>query len=315
MQKKIAVLLMAHGAPESLNDIGAYLQHIMKGRPPAQAIVDQVKERYALVGGKSPLLSITQQQADALEVRLNDDHFERNVRFQVYVGMRHWHPFIADTVKAIVDDPPEALIALSLAPQYSKLSVGAYNETLKKALTESGSTLPVHWVKSWHNQPHLIDAFSDRLKAALEGYAEDERASVQIVFTAHSLPAEVLADGDPYPNEVMGTMTEIVKKCDLGPQGTRWRFGYQSRGFRPGEWLGPEVDDIIEDLGNRGEKNLLIVPIGFVSDHVEILYDIDILYKDMAASKGIRLQRTESLNIHPSFIKALSDLVCSKFRV
>jgi len=307
MNKKIAVLLMAHGAPESLDDIAAYLQQIMKGRPPAQAIVDQVKERYGLVGGESPLLAITRQQADAVEKQLNEAASDS--QYRVYIGMRHWHPFIAETVKEFLADPPEQLIALSLAPQYSKLSVGAYNETLEKALAETEGTLPVRWVKSWHNQPDLIDAFADRLKAGLAHYPEGERSQVQIVFTAHSLPAEVLADKDPYPNEVAGTITEIVKKCDLGPQGGRWQFGYQSRGFRPGEWLGPEVDEIIEDLGNRGEKHLLVAPIGFVSDHVEILYDIDILYKDMAAAKGIALRRTESLNTHPSFIKALAEVV------
>ncbi len=307
MDKKIAVLLMAHGAPESLDDIGAYLKHIMKGRPPSQEIIDQVKERYGLVGGKSPLLAITRQQAAALEEQLNEA--ASGPQYQVYIGMRHWHPFIAETVKKILADPPEQLIALSLAPQYSKLSVGAYNETLKKALAEADSTLPVRWVKSWHNQPDLINAFADRLRTGLADYPEDERSHVQIVFTAHSLPAEVLADKDPYPNEVAGTITAIVKKCDLGPQGTRWQFGYQSRGFRPGEWLGPEVDEVIEDLGNQGETNLLVIPIGFVSDHVEILYDIDILYNDMAAAKGITLRRTESLNTHPAFIKALAEVV------
>lgn len=309
MQKKIAILLMAHGAPESLDDIGAYLQHIMKGRPPSQEIVDQVKERYGLVGGKSPLLEITRQQASVLEKRLNADDGKKDTHFRVYIGMRHWHPFIAETVQEIIAEPPDRLIALSLAPQYSKLSVGGYNDTLKKALADVKSVLSVQWVKSWHKQPDLIDAFADRLKSGLERYSENIRPSVQIVFTAHSLLAEVLANKDPYPNEVAGTITEIVKKCDLGPQGLRWQFGYQSRGFRPGEWLGPEIDAVIDDLANRGEENLLVVPIGFVSDHVEILYDIDILYKGMAAAKGIHLQRTESLNTHPAFIEALAKVV------
>lgn len=302
---------MAHGAPESLDDIASYLGHIMKGRPPSQEIIEEVRERYRLVGGKSPLLKICRQQADALEVLLNKEADS----FQVTIGMRHWHPFINDTVKEIVADGTDLLVAISLAPQYSKLSVGAYSQTLQTALADAGGEIPVNVVQSWHDQCCLLDAFSERLKDGLAGYSEKVRPNVQILFTAHSLPAQVLAEGDPYPAEVSATVEGIVKRLNLGPKGLRWQFAYQSQGFRPGKWLGPEVDEIIDDLANRGVSDLLVVPIGFVSDHVEILYDIDILYKGLAASKGIALRRTRSLNTAPLFIEALAAVVRSNLVV
>ncbi len=310
--QKIAVFLMAHGAPESLDDVAPYLQHIMKGRPLSQEILEQIIERYRLVGGKSPLLQITKQQAAALETRLNQlesSETQDKKHFKVYIGMRHWHPFIHETVKEMLLDQPAQVIAISLAPQYSKLSVDVYNETLKRALAENGSNLPVQFVKSWHDQTHLIAAFVARIAHSLAQYPEAERKTVQIIFTAHSLPAHVLADGDPYPGEVAATVALIVKKLELGPEGKRWQFAYQSRGFRPGKWLEPEIDDVIDQLANEGASNLLVVPIGFVSDHVEILYDIDILYKGMAASKGMTLRRTDSPNTIPHFINALAEVV------
>lgn len=306
--KKVAVFLMAHGAPESLDDVAPYLQHIMKGRPPSQDILDQVIERYRLVGGKSPLLEITVQQAATLEVHLN----QAEGRFKVYVGMRHWHPFIHETVQQMLRDEPEQVIAISLAPQYSRLSVDVYHETLKQALSEAGSHVPVQFVESWNDQPHLIEGFVARIQDGLAQYPVSKRDSVQIVFTAHSLPAHVLEDGDPYPEEVAMTVDLIVKQLKLGPEGERWRFAYQSRGFRPGKWLEPEIDEVIDLLANQGTDNLLVVPIGFVSDHVEILYDIDILYKGLSAASGMKLRRTASLNTLPHFINALAEVVQSR---
>lgn len=313
--QKIAVFLMAHGAPESLDDVAPYLQHIMKGRPLSKDILDQIIERYRLVGGKSPLRQITLEQAAALETRLNQlepsESQDKN-HFKVYVGMRHWHPFIHETVKEMVLDQPDQIIAISLAPQYSKLSVDVYNKTLKTALSEAGCNLPIQFVQSWHDQKHLIHAFVSRIEDSLAQYQTSEREGLQIVFTAHSLPAHVLADGDPYPGEVEATVSLIAKQLKLDPEGKSWQLAYQSRGFRPGKWLEPEIDDVIDALANQGTSNMLVVPIGFVSDHVEILYDIDILYKGMAASKGIKLRRADSLNTSAHFIQALTEVVQSR---
>jgi len=296
---------MAHGAPESLDDISPYLQNIMKGRPLSQKILDQIKERYDLVGGKSPLLEITRQQASALEKCLNKgkDHF------QVYIGMRHWHPFIHDTIKQIKTGRPDQLVAISLAPQYSNLSVGVYIQTLEKALVESSLQIPVRMVKSWHNHPKLLDAFGQKISEVLQDYKAATRPSVQLLFTAHSLPAQVLFDEDPYPKEVKATVSGILKRLGPDHSSQNWHFAYQSRGFRPGKWLGPDVEEVIGDLGEAGRSDLLVAPIGFVSDHVEILYDVDILYKGLAATQGISLRRTASLNTSPHFIDALADIV------
>lgn len=299
--EQIAVLLMAHGGPDSLDDVEPFLRHIMKERVPSPEIISQVRERYRLIGGKSPLLEITRQQAAALEAELN----KKSSRFRVYIGMRHWTPFIKEAVKQIIEDQPQHLIAISLAPQYSKLSVGAYIQALQTALADAGSDLPLTAVERWHNQPLLLDAFAKKVKGALKGYPEEVRSTIPILFTAHSLPERVVLEGDPYPKELEGTVAGVVQR--LGPVNSR--FAYQSRGMAPGKWLGPEVDEVLNELAARGERNLLIVPIGFVCDHVEILYDIDILYRQTAQSKGIELRRTESLNASPLFIQALAAVV------
>jgi len=305
---KTAVLLMAHGAPEKLDDVAPYLAHIMRGRMPSQNIIDQIRERYRLVGGKSPLLQITRKLASALEDRLN----QAGGNFRVYIGMRHWKPFIHESIAQILKDAPKRLLAVSLAPQYSRLSVGAYKRAFETALNHAGQNLPVQTVESWHKEPLLIEAFSEQLKAGLEAYAESRRSKVQILFTAHSLPAEILKDGDPYPEELAATVQGIVKRLGLGAEGGRWHFAYQSKGFRGGEWLGPQVEELIDDFAKRGLRDLLVSPIGFVSDHVEILYDIDILYKGLAASKGIHLKRCASLNTSDRFVAALAAVVRNK---
>jgi len=302
---KTGVLLMAHGAPESLNDIPPYLSHIMRGHEPSQEIIAQIRERYRLVGGKSPLLKITRDLAVKLEKHLN----KGGDCFQVYVGMRHWHPFIHETIVQILKDPMDRLLAISLAPQYSRMSVGAYNHALDMALGDVKEKLLVQTVSSWHSEPLLLDAFSEHLKECLALYSEKRRPEVKILFTAHSLPAEILKDGDPYPREVRATVKGIVDRLKLGLEGQRWQFAYQSKGFRGGDWLGPQAEDMIDHLANLGVRDLLVAPIGFVSDHVEILYDIDIFYKGLAASKGIQLKRIPSLNSSESLVKTLASVI------
>jgi len=306
MPNKTAVLLMAHGAPQSLDEIPPYLRNIM-GRTPSQEVVDDIKERYRLAGGRSPLLEITQQQATALEARLN----RSGQNFKVYIGMRHWHPFIHETVRQIAKDQPERLVALSLAPQYSRLSVGAYLQSLTEALKTCELDIPVHPVKSWHAAPALISAFSEKIKTSLSDYDDVARKSLCLLFTAHSLPESVLEEGDPYPDEVRATVSEIVAQLERRTPVIPWFFAYQSQGLRRGKWLGPSVEETIGNLGEAGCSNLLVAPIGFVSDHVEILYDVDILFKGLAASQGITLKRIDSLNTAPRFIEALADVVQS----
>ncbi|MBI3359443.1 MAG: ferrochelatase [Nitrospirae bacterium] len=301
---KIAVLLMAHGGPDSLDDIEPFLGHIMKGRVPSAEIIATVKDRYSQIGGKSPLLEITNQQAAALEAKLN----ARGNQFRVYVGMRHWTPYIKETVREILQDKPTYLVAISMAPQYSRLSVGAYIETVRGALADlGGGDLAASFVPHWHTQPLLLDAFSKKVKSRLLEYPESIRSTILLVFTAHSLPESILAEGDAYPAHLQETMHGIVKRLGALLPPENIKFAYQSKGMSGGKWLGPDIEDVLKEA--EANADVLMAPIGFVADHVEILYDIDIYYKEMAKDKGINLNRIESLNTAPLFIHALASVV------
>jgi protoporphyrin/coproporphyrin ferrochelatase len=295
------VLLMAHGSPDHLDDMAAYLQHVRGGRPTPQALVDDIRGRYSLIGGRSPLLDLTRAQGKALEERLNRD----GARFRVYVGMRHWHPFIKDTVRQLVEDGISRVIAVSMAPQYSRLSVGAYQRALETAQTELGVTLDVTCVASWHDHPLLLQAFAERVQNAFTALPEERRAQVRTIFTAHSLPVRILAEGDPYPQEVEHTAAEVARLLGL----KSWGVAYQSQGATAEPWLGPTLDEVFTTCAAQGQRQLLLAPIGFVCDHVEILYDLDILAQGVAQAQGIGLLRTASLNTSPTFIAALADIV------
>ncbi len=307
-KSKIAVLLMAHGGPDSLEDIEPFLGHIMKHRtttPPSPELVATVKGRYELIGGRSPLLEITTAQAAALQSELN----RREDRFRVYVGMRHWSPFIKDTVQQIIDDKPDHLVAISMAPQHSRMSVGAYIEAAKKALVDLHSNLSVSFVNHWHDQPLLLDAFSKKVKKELLAYSEEVRQSVFVLFTAHSLPQSILAENDSYPTHLQETVNGVVTRLGSLLSSNHWGFAYQSQGMSGGSWLSPDVAEMIPKIAGEGGGHLLIAPIGFLADHVEILYDIDIYYKEIAEKNGIQLRRIESLNTSPLFIQALASVV------
>jgi protoporphyrin/coproporphyrin ferrochelatase len=297
------VLLMAHGSPDTLDDMAAYLQHVRGGRPTPPALVDDIRERYRLIGGRSPLLDLTRAQGKALEERLNAD----GARFRVYVGMRHWQPFIKETVKRMVDDGIRRVVAVSMAPQYSRLSVGAYGRALETAQMELGVSLEVATVTSWHDQPGLLQAFAERVQEVCGQLTEEARAQLSLVFTAHSLPQRILAEGDPYPHEVDRTAAGVARLLGL----TTWEVAYQSQGATAEPWLGPTLDEVFEHAAAQNRRALLLVPIGFVCDHVEILYDIDILAQKIAQEKGLWLMRTASLNTSPTFIEALAQVVAS----
>jgi ferrochelatase len=295
------VLLMAHGSPDSLDDMAAYLQHVRGGRPTPQALVDDIRGRYSLIGGRSPLLDLTRAQGEALQERLNRD----GMRFRVYIGMRHWHPFIKETVQQLVKDGIRRVIAVSMAPQYSRLSVGAYQRALEAAQTELGVTLDVTSVASWHDHPLLLQAFAERVQDAFAALPEERRAQVRTIFTAHSLPVRILAEGDPYPQEVERTAAAVARLIGL----RSWGVAFQSQGATAEPWLGPTLDEVFATCAAQGQRQLLLAPIGFVCDHVEILYDLDILAQSVAQAQGICLLRTASLNTSPTFIAALAHIV------
>ena len=219
--------------------------------------------------------------------------------------MRHWHPFIKDTVAQMVQDGIQRVVAVSMAPQYSPLSVGAYRRALETAQAELGVSLETTTVTSWHDHPGLLQAFAERVQEVCNRLNVEERAQLSVVFTAHSLPQRVLAEGDPYPHEVERTAAGVAGLLGL----TTWEVAYQSQGATAEPWLGPTLDEVFARAAAQGRRALLLVPVGFVCDHVEILYDIDILAQKVAQEKGLRLMRTASLNTSSTFIEALANVV------
>jgi|AMFO01.1.fsa_nt_gi ferrochelatase len=297
----VAVLLMAYGGPLSLDDVEPYLLDVRVGRPTPKTLVDKVRERYALIGGRSPLLDWTRAQAGALEHALNETY----PGMQVFVGMRHWHPYIRDVLPQIVASGATDLIAIPMAPHYSRISVGAYRKTLEDALAAHRHRLRVVYVERWGTEPMFVRAVAQKVHKALIAFPQDVRDQVMVAFTAHSLPQRVVDMGDPYPEELERSARAIAQTAGL----TRWRLTYQSAGASSGPWLGPDVGDVVREWAAMGHHHVLVVPIGFVCDHVEVLYDIDIELKRTADQVGVHLSRTESLNDDPGLIDALASLV------
>jgi ferrochelatase len=285
-----AVLLLAHGTPDSLDEMEAYLTLVRGGRAPSAELVAEIRHNYAAIGGRSPLTDITRAQAAALSAALGG-------RPAVLIGMRNWRPFIAEAVEEAVRAGARDLLAIPLAPQYSTLSIGKYREAAERALPE-GVTL--RFVEAWNDHPELIEAFAERVCEAFRRGPRDA-----VLFTAHSLPERVAREGDPYPLHVRQTAEAVAERTGLGEA----RIVYQSAGRTPEPWLRPSLEDALRDLAERGCASVLVVPISFVCDHTEILYDIDIAAKETARSLGIDLTRTESLNTSPRLIDALAQLV------
>jgi ferrochelatase len=297
-QRPIAILLMAMGGPDKLENVEPYLLDVRGGRPTPPELVAEIRERYRVTGGKSPVPGIMREAARKLEQRLNGPGGER---YRVYVGFRHWHPYIKETYEEILDDRPEAVIALCMAPQYSLLSMGAYQKKLEEARAALGGDFPVSVVRSWPEHPRLVQAIADNTQAALHRFPLEVRAGVPILFTAHSLPERILALKDPYPDEVRATMEAVCRR--LGT--VTARLAFQSQGRSDEKWLGPTVESALDDLHRAGHRHVVIAPIGFLSDHLEVLYDIDIEFKRRAEALGMQLERIEMLNATPPMIELL----------
>ena len=294
---------MAHGAPTSVDDIPLYLKNIRGGTDSSPEVIQIIRDRYEAIGGSSPLLEITRSQAENLEKFLN----QNGGNFKVYIGMRNWVPYIRDVVKQMLEDGVEKILALCLAPQYSTWSTKLYFNAFNDALEEnSNGNLPlVQLIGSWANQPSLIDAFVEKYNIAMDKIRTLGYEKVHTVFTVHSIPAESLELGDFYDKEYDSTVKAIVEK--IKPY--CWYQAYQSQGMIPVPWLGPTVESVLDRIAKIGSKPVLMIPVGFVSDHVEILYDIDIEFAEYAKSKNLTLFRTESLNQSPLFTEALASVV------
>jgi ferrochelatase len=288
-------LLIAHGSPERVEDIPAFLQNISRGRSMPEEVVREVQHRYSLIGS-SPLTRITQAQADGVA---------RELGIPVYVGMRNWGPFIADTIRCMASHDVGHAVAICLAPHNSRTSVGLY----KQALSSQDIPFSIDFVEEWHDHPALISAFAEKLRQGWASACREQGAKVPVLFTAHSVPRRTIAEGDPYEVQTRETASLVAAEV---PEIGRWHFALQSQGMSGGEWLGPTVENTILALRDAGYASVFVQPIGFVCDHVEILYDVDIMFHDFAAQHGLKLYRAESLNDSPAFISAIADLARSR---
>lgn len=307
-----AILLMAYGGPQRMEDVEPFLLDIRGGRPTPPTLVEEIRRRYALIGGWSPLVDITRQQAAALEAYLRQTS---DLICRVYVGMRYWRPGIREAVAAMMEDGVKQVVALVMSPYYSSMSVGAAFEQLDRALRELGANIVISRVESWHNHPDLIAGLAEKTIIALENVIRQEISSAalmatrfqgKVIFTAHSLPVRILEQGDPYDAQVRETAALVADH--LGLAADQSIVCYQSAGRSPEPWLGPNLEDVILELAQAGEKGVLVAPIGFLTDNLELLYDIDIGCRDLARACGVWLVRSSSLNTSPKLIAALADL-------
>jgi ferrochelatase len=301
---KTAVLLLAHGSPESPDQVPEFLQSITGGRPLPPQVVEEIRHRYSLIGF-SPLPCWTLRQADQLS---------RSLKMPVFVGMRNWKPLIADAVKAIAAQGFERVIAICMAPQNSRTSVGLY----RSAVTgETKLPFDLDFVEEGHDHPLLAKAFAEKLRSGWEKACAESGAKLPVIFTAHSVPQRTITEGDPYEEQSKETAALVAKEAGLSAED--WVFAFQSQGMSGGAgsanpWIGPTVEETILNLKAKGHRGVFVHPIGFLCDHVEVLYDIDIAFKQFAEKEGMRLWRAESLNGSQTLTAALADLVRSRMR-
>lgn len=296
----IGVLIMAYGGPDEIDDIPGYLADIRSGRVTTPAVLEEITSNYQRIGGSSPLLEITRQQVSAIEERLDE-------RFQVYLGMRHWAPWIEETVGQMLEDGISHAISLVMAPHFSKLSVAKYQKKIAAGLEMYHGQIAFEHISSYHEAPGYIEALANRVTEGLSSWPAQEREAVHVIFSAHSLPSRILKMGDPYDEQLRATAQLVAERAGLSKK--QWSWSYQSAGRSPEPWLGPQIEEHIPELAAAGIKNMISIPVGFVCDHVEILYDIDIQAQEVAAKHGVRLERPPALNTDSIFISQLAALI------
>jgi len=295
MKNHTAVILIALGGPRSLDEVGPFMAAFM-GRPAPSSVVTAVVERYKLIGGKSPLPELVKAQADALEKELGSG-------YRAYAGFLYTKPVVAESFERAIKDGARRVIALSLSPFSTEVTTGAYKSTCNGL--GSGETCPL-FIPSWHDNPLFIDSWADKIRAGLARFPETQQEAVMKIFTSHSIPIRYIIAGDPYQQQVEETVRLVVGKTGI----KNWRVAWQSKGARATEpWIGPEVEPTLDQVAQEGYKAVLEIPIGFTCDHMETLYDIDILHRDHAKKLGLNFERAESLNTSPLFIKALAAIV------
>jgi protoporphyrin/coproporphyrin ferrochelatase len=299
--KPVGVLVMSYGTPESMDTVEAYYTHIRRGHPPTEEQLADLTGRYkSIVGGVFPLRANTNRQVAALQRTL--DKMAGTGRFVCYQGLKHAPPFIEDGVAAMSADGIKEAVGIVLTPQYSSMSVGGYIKRAQEEADKLGVTMS--FVKQYHLHPELIDALAQRVGSALDRFG-DRRSDVMVLFSAHSLPEKIVEMRDPYPEQLLETSRAVAAAAGVG----RWQFTWQSAGQTGQPWLGPDILETLDRLAAEGVKQVLVTPVGFVSDHLEVLYDIDLEAKLHAAGVGIRLERIDMLNDDPQYMAALADSV------
>jgi ferrochelatase len=299
------VLVMAYGTPSSLDEVEAYYTHIRRGVPPTPALLAELKARYEAIGGVSPLSAITRRQAARLEEELNR---REPGRFRVYTGMKHSLPLIEDTVRRMHQDGIREAVGLVLAPHYSAMSVGSYIRQAEETAQQAGGPR-FSFIRQWHLEPQFVEALAQRVIHALQRFPEAIRNEVPVIFSAHSLPKKILERNDPYPSQLEETGNAVAEAVGLH----HWLFAWQSAGRTAEPWLGPDILEVLDRLYQEGNQSVVVCPAGFVSDHLEVLYDIDIECQAFAKQRSMHLERTAMFNDAPDFIRLLADLVRKQF--
>jgi protoporphyrin/coproporphyrin ferrochelatase len=294
-----AVLTMAYGTPRDLDDVEAYYTDIRGGRPPSPELLEELVGRYRAIGGKSPLLEITRAQAAGVGERLG---------LPTYLGMKHAPPRIPEAIARIAEDGGRRAIGLVLAPHYSAMSVGDYERRARLAAKEIGWDGTIDMIDSWHLEPGYIALLAERVDEAMRTLTKDVRRDSTVVFTAHSLPERVLRTGDPYADQLRATGEAVAARLQLDA----WQIGWQSAGRTKDPWIGPDILEVIDRLAAAGRRGVVVCPCGFVSDHLEVLYDVDVECKKAAAALGLELERTASPNDDPAFLDVLATVVRKK---
>ncbi|MBS3750924.1 MAG: ferrochelatase [Anaerolineales bacterium] len=297
MQNHTAVILMAYGSPNTMSDIPDYLVNVRSGRPPTQALIDEVTARYENIGG-SPLYPITQRIARKLG---------ESIDMPVHIGMLYWHPYLEDTVKQMVAEGIHRLIAICLAPHYSEISVGRYQARLKDTLSSTSQNVELHFIEHWHDQKEYLDGLASLVQEGLRRFPSEGRDQVQIIFTAHSLPLSRLKDPSTYESQLKETVRAVANLTSLPRE--RWMLAYQSARNQDPSWLGPHLETLLEETSTSDKQRILVAPIGFVTNNLEILYDIDVKLQEVAQNRGIQLKRMEMLNDSLPLVAALTSLV------
>jgi len=293
------ILLLAFGGPNSLEDVEPFLKNVFSGRPLNPFVVKQVKERYQLIGGKSPLPEITERQARNLQDSLK----KRGTVCAVSIGMRYWQPPISEAINTLNAKGLKKILCIILSPFSTGASTEGYNRAVYQTIKGFHQTMEAHFVSPWNMHPRYLDAVADRVKEGLAMFSANIRASVPIVFAAHSLPLEHVND-DPYVNEIKKTIVGVITRLEKH----EWYFAFQSQG-KEGKWLRPSVEEVIKELAASRKKDVLVVPLSFVSDHLETLYDLDIVLREKVLDLGLNFHRAPSLNDSPQFIEALTEVI------